>query len=189
MEHRKEYGSPRDMLDDAMLQRILTDMAGDDSCRCGERSGSSDNERTGDARRGYERSGCGCHGSERSSGMQRDSERTGCGCGCRDGEYASAARQTRQSCSCGRSRSQIQSRQEIQQNENCPCQEDSCVSGKSMPTLQGLSLAMVYSPHQEWNGILEPEEALAKGTLFSGLVFPWHPSRCHEGRDCGCGRD
>ena len=83
----------------------------------------------------------------------------------------------------------MQSRQEIQQNENRPCQENPCISGKGLPTLQGLSLAMVYSPNQEWDGILEPEEALAKGTLFSGLLFPWYPSRCHEHRDCGCGRD
>ena len=83
----------------------------------------------------------------------------------------------------------MQSRQEAQQNETCPWQENACISGKGVPVLQGLSLAMVYSPNQDWDGILEPEEALAKGTLFSGLVFPWYPSRCHDGRDCGCGRD
>ncbi len=35
------------------------------------------------------------------------------------------------------------------------------------------SLAMVYSPEQCWQGILEPSEALAHGSLFSELVKPF----------------
>ena len=34
------------------------------------------------------------------------------------------------------------------------------------------SLAMVYSPVQEWRNIYEPEEALRHGSLFSELYFP-----------------
>ena len=167
MEHRKEYGSPRDILDDALLQRVLSEMANDDSRKCGERTG------------------CGCQHAERNNVPQRVPEHHACGC--RD--TGSMSRPERQPCSCSRNRNQIQPRQEIQQNETCCYQEDSCISGKGVPTLQGLSLAMVYSPNQAWEGILEPEDALARGTLFSGLLFPWYPSRCHESRDCGCGRD
>ncbi len=84
---------------------------------------------------------------------------------------------------------QMQPRQEADTGPHCPLEPDCCTSGRGVPTLHGFSLAMVYSPNQDWDGILEPEEALAKGTLFSGLLFPWYPSRCHENRDCGCGRD
>ena len=165
MEHRKEYGSPRDMLDDALLQRVLAEMSDVDSRRCGERAG------------------CGCQHRNPVSSPCRGSEPAGCGCR----EAGAGGRPEKQPCSCSRNRNQIQSRRESQQNEPCP--ETACISGKGVPTLQGLSLAMVYSPNQDWEGILEPEEALMNGTLFSGLLFPWYPSRCHESGNCGCGRD
>ncbi|MBQ8642531.1 MAG: spore coat associated protein CotJA [Clostridia bacterium] len=63
-----------------------------------------------------------------------------------------------------------------------------CISGAGIPALNGFPLAMAYSPNQDWENILEPEEALSKGTLFTGLLFPWYPSRCHDNKDCGCGR-
>lgn len=167
MEHRKEYGSPRDMLDDALLQRVLSEMTNDDTRRHGEKSG------------------CGCQRDNSPGSHPHIPDRSGCGC--RD--TASMTCPEIQPCGCSRNRNQMQSRKEPQQNTAYPCPENACISGKGLPTLQGLSLAMVYSPNQEWEGILEPEEALARGTLFSGLLFPWYPSRCYESRDCGCRRD
>ena len=35
-----------------------------------------------------------------------------------------------------------------------------------------LQLAMVYSPIQDYTGLYEPEEALARGTLFRALDKP-----------------
>ena len=142
MEHRKDYGSPRDMLDDALLQRILADM---------------NDEKTNP--RSSHSCGCGQIGEERPSST---------------GSF----------CSCGRSH--IMPRQEPQSGG---CTAQNCVSGSRAVQLKGYPLAMVFSPNQEWEGIFEPEEALAKGTLFAGLVFPWYPSRCREAGSCGCGRD
>lgn len=65
----------------------------------------------------------------------------------------------------------------------------SCVAGSSVDPLSGFPLAMAYVPNQPWEGIQEPEQALSSGTLFTGLLFPWHPSRCGESRGCGCGRN
>lgn len=35
------------------------------------------------------------------------------------------------------------------------------------------SLAMVYSPHQIFDNVYSPEDALANGTLFAELNKPW----------------
>ncbi len=48
--------------------------------------------------------------------------------------------------------------------ENC--------SERGIPTLEGQSLAMVYSPKQYWKAIYSPEEALDRGTLFTELDMP-----------------
>ena len=34
------------------------------------------------------------------------------------------------------------------------------------------SLAMVYSPYQNWDGLLSPDEGLAAGSLFRALIKP-----------------
>ncbi len=39
------------------------------------------------------------------------------------------------------------------------------------------SLAMVYSPVQAWDGLLDPARALAEGTLFADLVKPFTAAR------------
>lgn len=44
------------------------------------------------------------------------------------------------------------------------------------------SLAMVYSPVQCWEGVLEPAEALANGSLFSGLIKPFEVEMGGRGR-------
>ena len=43
--------------------------------------------------------------------------------------------------------------------------------------LEGLSLAMVYSPCQEFDGIYPVEEALCHGTLFAELDKPFWGAR------------
>ena len=51
------------------------------------------------------------------------------------------------------------------------CMENKWVN----PRLEGNPLAMVYSPHQEWECLYEVEEALRRGTLFKKLDFDfWH---------------
>ena len=56
-----------------------------------------------------------------------------------------------------------------------PCGGGTCIDS--------LPLAMVYSPMQQWRDLFDPETALAHGTLFKELVFPWYPTGC-KGRDC-----
>ena len=42
------------------------------------------------------------------------------------------------------------------------------------PTILGApSLAMVYSPRQCWRNLLDPDAALANGSLFAELVMPF----------------
>ena len=43
--------------------------------------------------------------------------------------------------------------------------------------LHGMSLAMVYSPCQEFLGLYTPEDALAHGTLFAELEKPFYGAR------------
>lgn len=102
------------------------------------------------------------------------------------------------SCSCNRSSQNTRTGSRCA--SNCTCngngggQQDvpssgSCVAGSGVDPLSGFPLAMAYVPNQPWEGIQEPEDALASGTLFTGLLFPWHPSRCGESKGCGCGRN
>lgn len=56
---------------------------------------------------------------------------------------------------------------------------------KNVAPLRGFPLAMVYSPEQEWQDLYEPEDALAHGTLFTALDYPWYPAACNR----GCGKE
>ena len=48
--------------------------------------------------------------------------------------------------------------------------------------LSGNPLAMVYAPDQIWQELYEDEEALANGTLFRELNFPFCPGCRKSGR-------
>ena len=121
---------------------------------------------------------------------EKETARTGCGCGRetppRQPSRTPVCPESTGTCGCaGRNHSSAQ----YCSSSVCGCRENAgCRSARTVPPLQGLPLAMVYSPEQDWENILEAEEALEKGTLFAGLVFPWYPSRCRENKECGCGR-
>jgi len=147
-----------------------------EGCGCGERNRSGEN--TASVRERRERS-CGC-------GVQ---SRSGEGCGCNVRERGEG-REGR--CGCGGYEQNRTSRQENIGIDSGSCQTP-CIAGPGVDPLYGFPLAMVYAPNQDWEGIFEPEEALEKGTLFSGLVFPWYPSACNDrcrrnntGRNNGC---
>ena len=59
------------------------------------------------------------------------------------------------------------------------CGGGNCV-GFTSPHLHGAPLAMVYSPHQQWENIYEVETGLSRGTIFKCLDFPF----MHAGCDC-----
>lgn len=78
------------------------------------------------------------------------------------------------------------------EDEGCSCGEDrNCgcgdCDGYHPPHLHGNPLAMVYSPHQEWENLYEAETALHRGTIFKCLDFPFYKVRCsdtHCGKGC-----
>ena len=55
---------------------------------------------------------------------------------------------------------------------------DHCASAGD--PLDGMSLAMVYSPEQTFEGLYEPEEGLSRGTVFIALEKPFYG----DGRKC-----
>ena len=62
-------------------------------------------------------------------------------------------------------------------NVGCPCQPDLGMQGAFDQCLLGMSLAMVYSPCQEFTGLYAPEEALCRGTIFMELEKPFYGAR------------
>lgn len=57
---------------------------------------------------------------------------------------------------------------ETDKRENCPA--------------RGRSLAMVYSPVQEFTELYDAEQGLCRGTIFRQLDLPLTVGRCQEGR-------
>ncbi|MBS6462870.1 MAG: spore coat associated protein CotJA [Ruminococcus sp.] len=54
-------------------------------------------------------------------------------------------------------------------DENYEEESENCLAGRS--------LAMVYSPCQQFRELYEPDEALTKGTLFRELDKPFYATR------------
>ena len=57
----------------------------------------------------------------------------------------------------------------------CPCECATC--NGAADRLDGMSLAMVYSPAQAFDGLYPVEEALCHGTLFAALDKPFWGAR------------
>ncbi|MBR6727570.1 MAG: spore coat associated protein CotJA [Clostridia bacterium] len=55
--------------------------------------------------------------------------------------------------------------------------DGSVTDGYGNKCLDGMSLAMVYSPCQEFDGLFAVEEALGHGTLFMELEKPFYGAR------------
>ena len=53
--------------------------------------------------------------------------------------------------------------------------------GCENPTLAGQSLAMVYSPLQDFREIYDTDKALERGTLFAELDLPFEGGRGKKG--------
>ena len=64
---------------------------------------------------------------------------------------------------------------------NGGCAEDAPVvslpAGRENECLSGRSLAMVYAPCQEFEGLYEPMEGLHAGTIFQALEKPFFGAR------------
>ena len=104
---------------------------------------------------GNNRAGCSCGGRVGSTG------RGGCACGERGGMTPRVG-------GCGE-RGGVNARNE--QTFTCGGELASACAGDP-------SLAMVYSPHQSFDGLYSTEEALERGTLFVELDKPWKVGGC-----------
>ena len=100
--------------------------------------------------------GCGCSGTCGNSTSSASSRSGGCGCSgtCGNSTSSASSRSGSCGCSCGNSRSNT--------NDGC---RNSC--------LRGSSLAMVYSPYQEFDNLYGTSEGLCRGTLFRDLDKPF----------------
>ncbi len=199
MDYRKDTRTPRDRVDDALLSRLLREtdeLLADCGCESdshSHRSGRSARRDTGvsrsygcdrnrAAKRAEERGGGSCV-CERNHIDRRSDDRDGNSCGC---EHNHIDRRSDDrdgsSCGCGWNRS---ARNENHNDSSC-----GCIDRKSMSIqTQGLPLVMSYCPDHEFHELHEDEEALAMGTLFRELNFPFYPSNCSNkcGKGCGCG--
>ena len=60
------------------------------------------------------------------------------------------------------------------------CDEDCNRGATDTGILEGKSLAMVYSPYQNFTSLYDPRQGLCHGTIFTGLNKPFHG----DGRGC-----
>ena len=124
---------------------------------------------------------CTCQGTARtgSCGCQGTARTTDCSCGtnARINSCPSAsevrtnccgtARETRSTCSCGNTR-------------EGDCDEDCNHGAANTGVLDGKSLAMVYSPYQNFDTLYDPRQGLCNGTIFGSLNKPFRG----DGRGC-----
>lgn len=97
------------------------------------------------------------------------------GCGC-DGREHHTHTEMRSACpitpQCG-------ARNEMPNGCGCGCGYEP--DGNMYPTDFNTTLAMVYSPLQEFQNLYCEEEALIAGTIFKELDKPFYGPKCHGG--------
>ncbi len=105
--------------------------------------------------------GCNCPNARTSTCPCENAVRSGCSCG--------STREARNSCSCGDGRSR-----------DGDCDTDCNHGAENTGILDGKSLAMVYSPYQNFESLYDPRQGLCNGTIFYGLHKPFYG----DGRNC-----
>ena len=55
--------------------------------------------------------------------------------------------------------------------------------GDCPKNLSAPSLAMVYSPRQCWQNLLEPAAGLREGSIFADLILPFEAAKCQRGME------
>ena len=61
--------------------------------------------------------------------------------------------------------------------EGCDCDRNTDTDNANF----NYSLAMVYSPCQEWQNLYCEEEGMMAGTIFKELDKPFYGAKCHGG--------
>ncbi len=218
MDYRKNMNTPRDMVDDEMLLRLMREAepvvatfggnvrrenrrrsnTGNCGCRTSERREEQHEHRSGNR--------CGCdseeygreHGRRESGkdcGCDRDrceeqrENRSGNRCGCDSEEYGREHGRRESGKDCGCDHDR---REQEWNGGKCEGRNRSCDSCIDDERMKYFRLAMAYVPWQEWEKIHEDETALARGTLFEDLDLPWYQSACDREngtcRKCGDNR-
>ena len=95
------------------------------------------------------------------------------GCGCDGGEHHTHT-EMRSACPITR---QCGERNEMPSGCGCGCQSD----GNTYPADFNTTLAMVYSPLQEFQNLYCEEEGLMAGTIFRELDKPFYGPKCYGG--------
>ena len=97
-----------------------------------------------------------------------------CGCGNR-GNYSNRGVE-----GCGYGNRSNYSKRSVEGCSACTRNEDAITADGSLASACAgePSLAMVYSPHQIFDGLFSTEEALEHGTLFVELDKPWKVGGC-----------
>ncbi len=123
----------------------------------------SDNERQGcSCGRRPEPRACDCG--------QRPEPRT-CGCGCgqrpepRTVDCGSCAQRPEAACGC--------------QKANCSSENGGC---NPVNLCEDVPLVTAYIPPQPYTGLVSPETALARGSSFTNLYWPWGPGQKYDAR-------
>lgn len=183
MDYRKNMNTPRDMIDDEMLLRLMKEAEpaaatfGGNVRRENRRrniSGTcrSRSELTCEERReNRSRDRCTGETAPRDRISQFDSEN------CRDrytNRECCGHRSDANNCGCGNA---------AHYTEDYKTGSGTCESCANDEHLKHFRLAMAYVPWQEWERIYEDEAALSRGTLFESLDLPWYPSACVEKND------
>lgn len=145
--------SPRDWIDPRLLERIAlrSEMPSNVSEAC-------TCGRSGSCNRS-----CGCE-----NAAERITENNGCGCNRRTDENA----RRNNGCGCG-CPNQMPRREENENSCETPCETHNAEFD--------FSLAMVYSPSQEFQNLYCEEEALMTGTIFRELDKHFYGPKCHGG--------
>ncbi len=172
MDYRKNMNTPRDMIDEELLLRLLREKEPSAAVFGG-------NVRRESRRRSSAGTGnCGCRQTrERECPRERSQEyRQDCRQGCREEPTSEPTR-----CGCGCHEHSPEYDYDRRDREDSPCEP--CANDERM---RHFVLAMAYVPIQEWEMLHDEETALSRGTLFEALDLPWHQSACEDQRESSC---
>ena len=160
MDYRKNMNTPRDMIEDELLLRLLREKEPSAAAQV-----FGGNVRREPRRRPSSGTGtCGCRQTREPRDCREEpvSEPEHCGCHDHHEHHDHPADYDRRD------------------RDNSPCEP--CANDDRM---KHFALAMAYVPVQEWEMLYDEETALKRGTLFEALDLPWYPAAC---RDSSCGK-
>jgi len=176
MDYRKNMNTPRDMIEDELLLRLLREKEPSAAAQV-----FGGNVRREPRRRSSAGTGnCGCRQTrEREYPRERPQEyRHGCG-------EETASEPERCGCQEHQEHHEHPADYDRRDRDNSPCEP--CANDDRM---KHFALAMAYVPIQEWEMLYDEETALIRGTLFEALDLPWYQSACGDqrGRESSCGK-